>query len=126
MMGSWEEALEAAEAVLVEDKRNIKAVFVKAEALFNLCEFEHSLVLFHRGLVSWDKIKSFFTDQIEDIHDFISHIILSTQRQDVEKCFPNFFKSQILKTWGKIHKTSLVKLVSFLLLYMASDFYPVD
>jgi hypothetical protein len=60
MMGSWEEALKAAEAVLVEDKRNIKAVFVKAEALFNLCEFEHSLVLFHRGLVSRDKIDNFF------------------------------------------------------------------
>ena len=53
-MGSWEEALKAAEDVLVEDKRNIKGVFVKAEALFNLCKFEHSLVLFHRGLVSRD------------------------------------------------------------------------
>jgi hypothetical protein len=50
-MGNWENALEAAEDVLDEDKQNIKAIFVKAEALFNICEFEHSLVLFHRGLV---------------------------------------------------------------------------
>ena len=55
MMGSWENALEAAEVVIAEDKKNIKAVFVKAEALFNICEFEHSLVLFHRGLVSFLK-----------------------------------------------------------------------
>ena len=52
MMGSWGNALEAAEVVLGEDKRNIKAIYVKAEALFNLCEFEHSLVHFHRGLVN--------------------------------------------------------------------------
>ena len=52
LMGSWQEALDAAQVVLNEDKRNIKSIYVKAEALFNLCEFEHSLVLFHRGLVS--------------------------------------------------------------------------
>ncbi len=51
-MGNWENALEAAEDVLEEDKHNIKATYVKAESLFNICEFEHSLVLFHRGLVS--------------------------------------------------------------------------
>lgn len=50
-MGSWEDALEAAEIVLADDKFNIKSIFVKAEALFNLCLFEHSLVHFHRGLV---------------------------------------------------------------------------
>jgi hypothetical protein len=51
LMGSWEDALEAAEIVLADDKYNIKSIFVKAEALFNLCLFEHSLVHFHRGLV---------------------------------------------------------------------------
>jgi hypothetical protein len=50
-MGSWEDALEAAEGVLLSDKYNIKSIYVKAEALFNLCLFEHSLVHFHRGLV---------------------------------------------------------------------------
>ena len=52
LMGSWQDALDAAQVVLNEDKRNIKSVYVKAESLFNMCEFEHSLVLFHRGLVS--------------------------------------------------------------------------
>ncbi len=32
--------------------QNIRALLVKAEALFNLCQFEHSMVHFHRGLVS--------------------------------------------------------------------------
>ncbi len=30
----------------------MKALLVKAEALYNTCNFEHALVLFHRGQVS--------------------------------------------------------------------------
>ena len=56
-MGSWQNALDGAQEVLNDDKRNIKSIYVKAESLFNMCEFEHSLVLFHRGLVS--KLLSF-------------------------------------------------------------------
>jgi len=52
MMGNWTQAVESAEVVLDEDRHNIRAIFVKAESKFNLCEFEHSLVLFHRGLVN--------------------------------------------------------------------------
>ena len=60
LMGNWQDALDAAQVVLNDDKRNIKSVYVKAESLFNMCEFEHSLVLFHRGLVS----KSFLQNYI--------------------------------------------------------------
>ena len=51
MMGRWEEASEAADSVLDADKKFVKALLVKAEALYNTCDFEHALVLFHRGHV---------------------------------------------------------------------------
>jgi hypothetical protein len=50
-MGEWELALNAGEMVLQTEPSNAKAILVKAEALFNLCHFEHSLVLFYRGQV---------------------------------------------------------------------------
>ena len=53
LMGQWEKACRAADVVLVEDKAFVKALVVKAEALYNTCDFEHALVLFHRGQVSW-------------------------------------------------------------------------
>ena len=31
------------------DKNNVKAILIKAESLFNCCQFEHALLLFHRG-----------------------------------------------------------------------------
>ena len=37
--------------VLSMDKKNTKATLVKAEALFNHCQFEHALVHFYRGMV---------------------------------------------------------------------------
>ena len=52
MMGNWEEALKAAEIVMSKEPKNAKAMLVKAEALFNLCQFEHALVIFYRGRVS--------------------------------------------------------------------------
>ena len=38
--------------VLMTDGYNYKGIFIKAEALFNLCYFEHAMVLFTRGKVS--------------------------------------------------------------------------
>ena len=58
MMGNWTAALDSSQDVLEENKRNIRAIFVKAEALFSLCQFEHALVHFHRGLVSGSSEKS--------------------------------------------------------------------
>ena len=51
-MCQWPEALEKADKVLALNSKFVRAILLKAEALFNLCRFEHSLVLFHRGKVS--------------------------------------------------------------------------
>ena len=47
----WGNATNAADMVLQKDKRSTKARLVKAEALFNICQFEHAMVHFHRGMV---------------------------------------------------------------------------
>ena len=47
----WPLATEAADMVLHADKRSTKARLVKAEALFNVCQFEHAMVHFYRGMV---------------------------------------------------------------------------
>lgn len=49
LMGKWEEASEMADTVLEENRCYVKALLVKAEALYNTCDFEHALVIFHRG-----------------------------------------------------------------------------
>lgn len=50
-IGRWKPAIQASEEVLFVDQINCKAIFIKAEALYNLCYFEHALLLFHRGQV---------------------------------------------------------------------------
>ena len=47
--GNYRVALKTSGIVLSEEKRNRKATFVKAVALFNLCNFEHALVLYHKA-----------------------------------------------------------------------------
>ena len=41
----------AADALLENDPEFLKAMVIKSEALYNMCHFEHALVLFHRGQV---------------------------------------------------------------------------
>ena len=61
------EALKAADEILIgqREKDNAKALGVKAEAMYNLGNFEHSLLCFHRALktanmrVCHDPSKSF-------------------------------------------------------------------
>ena len=48
-MGDWKYAEMAAEVVLAVDKYFVKAIYAKAEALYNTYQFEHALALFHRG-----------------------------------------------------------------------------
>ena len=48
----WGNATNAADMVLKKDKRSNKARLVKAEALFNVCQFEHAMVHFNRGMVN--------------------------------------------------------------------------
>jgi hypothetical protein len=52
LMGNWDYARMAAEIVLSVDKNFVKAIYAKAESLYNTCLFEHALVHFHRGHVS--------------------------------------------------------------------------
>ena len=44
-------AKETAEKVLETDCNHVKAIFSKAESLYNTCQFEQALMLFHRGSV---------------------------------------------------------------------------
>ena len=52
LTNNWGAATDAADMVLGVDKKCTKAIQVKAEALFNVCQFEHALVHFYRGMVS--------------------------------------------------------------------------
>jgi tetratricopeptide (TPR) repeat protein len=45
----YQGALEDAQTVLDMDKEDIHALYLKASALYNLNEYENSLVLYHRG-----------------------------------------------------------------------------
>jgi hypothetical protein len=36
----------------VRDKTFVKAIYAKAESLYNTCDFEHALIFYHRGQVS--------------------------------------------------------------------------
>ncbi|ENN77401.1 hypothetical protein YQE_06226, partial [Dendroctonus ponderosae] len=50
LLGQPENALKDAETALHVDKTFIKAIYQKAEALYYLGDFEHSLMFYHRGL----------------------------------------------------------------------------
>lgn len=49
-LGEPDKALVDAETALEIDKNSIRAIYQKAEALYYLGKFEHSLMFFHRGL----------------------------------------------------------------------------
>ena len=51
LMGNWPLALYSAQQVLDVDKNFVKAIYVKAESLYNTCDFEHALIYYHRGQV---------------------------------------------------------------------------
>ncbi|GAB0093578.1 Outer dynein arm-docking complex subunit 4 [Sergentomyia squamirostris] len=50
LLGEPDKALQDAETALIADKNNIRAIYQKAESLYYLGQFEHSLMFFHRGL----------------------------------------------------------------------------
>ncbi|VVC27306.1 Tetratricopeptide repeat,Tetratricopeptide repeat-containing domain,Tetratricopeptide-like helical [Cinara cedri] len=50
LLGQPRLALKDAEVALNEDSSYLKAIYQKAEALYHLGDFEHSLVFYHRGL----------------------------------------------------------------------------
>lgn len=50
LLGQSENALKDAETALKEDPKFLKGIYQKAEALYYLGDFEHSLMYYHRGL----------------------------------------------------------------------------
>lgn len=50
MLGDAKEALDDASNALKQDKNDTEAIYQKAEALYALGQFEHSLMYYHRGL----------------------------------------------------------------------------
>ncbi|XP_055601150.1 outer dynein arm-docking complex subunit 4 isoform X2 [Uranotaenia lowii] len=58
-LGEPAKALQDAETALLLDKGNIRAIYQKAEALYYLGQFEHSLMFFHRGLKLRPELASF-------------------------------------------------------------------
>ena len=48
-MGEYRAALRTAETILCTKKQSLTAMRVKADSLFNLCDFEHALVMYHKG-----------------------------------------------------------------------------
>ena len=57
LMGNWEYAKLCSELVLESDPDFVKAIYARAEALYNTCQFEHALVLYHRGKVKTTKFQ---------------------------------------------------------------------
>lgn len=58
-LGEPEKALADAETALNADKSNIRAIYQKAESLYYLGQFEHSLMFFHRGHKLRPELKNF-------------------------------------------------------------------
>ncbi|XP_065089467.1 outer dynein arm-docking complex subunit 4 [Ochlerotatus camptorhynchus] len=58
-LGEPAKALQDAETALLLEKTNIRAIYQKAEALYYLGQFEHSLMFFHRGLRLRPELASF-------------------------------------------------------------------
>uniref|UniRef100_A0A8D9ENR6 Outer dynein arm-docking complex subunit 4 n=1 Tax=Cacopsylla melanoneura TaxID=428564 RepID=A0A8D9ENR6_9HEMI len=59
LLGESQKALEDAETALENDKSFIRAIFQKAEALYHLGDFEHSLMYYHRGLKIRPELEEF-------------------------------------------------------------------
>ncbi|XP_037032171.1 tetratricopeptide repeat protein 25-like [Bradysia coprophila] len=59
LLGDPAKGLEDAETALSADKSNIRAIYQKAESLYFLGQFEHSLMFFHRGLKLRPELNSF-------------------------------------------------------------------
>lgn len=59
LLGEPAKALQDSETALLADKNHIRAIYQKAESLYFLGQFEHSLMFFHRGLRLRPELASF-------------------------------------------------------------------
>lgn len=60
LLGEPAKALQDSETALLADKNHIRAIYQKAEALYFLGQFEHSLMFFHRGMFKFPISGKFF------------------------------------------------------------------
>lgn len=67
-LGEPEKALLDAETALEIDKNSIRAIYQKAESLYYLGKFEHSLMFFHRGLRLRPELNNFRLGRFEEIN----------------------------------------------------------
>lgn len=52
LTGDYRQAIELAQKVLEMDRSYTNAIIIKAESLYNSCQFEHALLSFHKARVS--------------------------------------------------------------------------
>lgn len=80
-LGEPEKALADAETALNADKSNIRAIYQKAESLYYLGQFEHSLMFFHRGHKLRPELKNFQlgiqkTQEVRNKFRFFFHVYI--------------------------------------------------
>ncbi|XP_059612124.1 outer dynein arm-docking complex subunit 4 [Phlebotomus argentipes] len=84
LLGEPDKALQDAETALIADKNNIRAIYQKAESLYYLGQFEHSLMFFHRGLRLRPELNTFRLG-VQKTQEAIENTIGAAQKIDVEK-----------------------------------------
>uniref|UniRef100_A0A182HNJ8 Outer dynein arm-docking complex subunit 4 n=1 Tax=Anopheles arabiensis TaxID=7173 RepID=A0A182HNJ8_ANOAR len=95
-LGEPGKALQDAETALVLDKNNIRAIYQKAEALYYLGQFEHSLMFFHRGLRLRPELASF-------------RLGVQKTQEAIENTIGNNTKNQPQKKPTKVEKPKTAK-----------------
>jgi tetratricopeptide (TPR) repeat protein len=102
-LGAPEKALQDAETALSLDPKNIRAIFQKAEALYYMGNFEHSLMFFHRGLKLRPELACFRLG-IQKTQEAIENTIGGVQK--AEQCISPDFSKTSSPTPSKISSTS--------------------
>ncbi|XP_055676902.1 outer dynein arm-docking complex subunit 4 isoform X1 [Lutzomyia longipalpis] len=87
LLGEPDKALQDSETALIADKNNIRAIYQKAESLYYLGQFEHSLMFFHRGLRLRPELNTFRLG-VQKTQEAIENTIGAAQKIDpkMEKC----------------------------------------
>ncbi|XP_025421837.1 tetratricopeptide repeat protein 25 [Sipha flava] len=102
LLGQPRLALQDAEVALNEDSTYLKAIYQKAEALYHLGDFEHSLVFYHRGLHVRPELEQFrlgvqkAREAIENAIGKMKEIAIALQQDD------GIDKSQTTSAGGKV------------------------
>ena len=83
-MGSYLKAFKFAEIILHQPgyKKSINAIYVLSQALFNLCDFEHALIMFHKGK-RLSPHSNIFIEGVRKCEECINKMLSSP------KCFDN-------------------------------------